>query len=359
MRIIDTTDLTKIYDNRYIALNALNLQVEKGMVFGLVGPNGAGKSTTFRILLGLQQPTAGSALVFGEQMTAERADLRRRIGYLPTNPKFPRNLTPIQYLEFIGAISALPAERTKIQVARLLQAVDLTAAASQRIEGFSTGMLTRLGIAAALLTDPELLILDEPTSGLDPSGRKQTIELVRELSGRDRTIVIATHILGDVERVCTDVGIISQGRLIYSGPMNEMRRLARQGTVSVEIEGNTTAFEQQVHTLDEQIDSVRWERVGSEFRITFLGTEPLMTYVQRVLQLVDRVGVELLHIDTGSDEIEEAFLRRLEDDRTRGFLRAAAWAATQEIAGHRVSPNGVPESEPEVIDAGVRRNSAL
>ena len=358
MRIIETTDLTKIYDNRYIALNALNLQVEKGMVFGLVGPNGAGKSTTFRILLGLQRPTAGRVEVFGEQMTAERADLRRRIGYLPTNPNFPRNLTPIQYLQFVGSISGLPGERTKIQLARLLQAVDLTGAAAQRIEGFSTGMLTRLGIAAALMNDPELLILDEPTSGLDPSGRKQTIELIRELSGRDRTIIIATHILGDVERVCTDVGIISEGRLIYTGPMLEMRRLARQGTVSVEIEGNTTSFEQQIQTLDE-IGSVRWERLGAEFRITFLGTESLPVYIERVLGLVDRTGVELLHIRTGADEIEEAFLSRLEEDRTRGFLRAAAWAATQEVAGTRAAQDGEQTDELEVVDAGVPGDPAL
>jgi ABC-2 type transport system ATP-binding protein len=347
VHVVETGDLTKIYQNRYIALNALNLTVDKGMVFGLVGPNGAGKSTTFRILLGLQKPTAGHVEVLGEPMTPERADLRRRIGFLPTNPSFPRNLTPIQYLEFVGAISGIPEERSKIQLARLLQAVDLTTAASQKIEGFSTGMLTRLGIAAALMNDPELLILDEPTSGLDPSGRKQTIELIRELSGRDRTIIIATHILSDVERVCTDVGIISGGRMIYTGPMSEMRRLARQGTVSVEIEGNATHFEQQIHTLDE-VGSLAWERLGAEFRITFLGAESIPVYVQKVLQLVDRTGVELLHIRTGADEIEEAFLRRLEEDRTRGFLRAAAWAAAQDLG-----------NEAESIDAGFPGNPAL
>ncbi|MEE8338004.1 MAG: ABC transporter ATP-binding protein [Dehalococcoidia bacterium] len=362
MRIVETSDLTKIYHNRYIALNALDLNVEKGMVFGLVGPNGAGKSTTFRLLLGLQRPTAGSVRIFGEKMTAERADLRRRIGYLPTNPNFPRNLTPIQYLQFVGSISGMPREQTHIQLSRLLQAVDLTGAAAQRIEGFSDGMRTRLGIAAALLNDPELLILDEPTSGLDPSGRKQTIELIRELSGRDRTIIIATHILGDVERVCTDVGIISQGRLIYTGPMSEMRRLARQGTISVEIEGNTTAFESQIQTLDEA-GTIQWERRGAEFRITFLGTESLPIYIARVLELVDRTGVELLHINTGADEIEEAFLTRLEEDRTRGFLRAAAWAAAQTVAGTRNGRSGDQSldvvEEPEVVDAGIPGDPAL
>jgi ABC-2 type transport system ATP-binding protein len=354
MHVVNTTDLTKIYEDRYIALNALNLRVEKGMVFGLVGPNGAGKSTTFRLLLGLQRPTAGNLEVFGESMSADRADLRRRIGYLPTNPTFPKHMTPISFLEFVGAVLGMPRDRAKIQLARLLQAVDLTQAASQKVTGFSTGMLTRLGIAAALMNDPELLILDEPTSGLDPAGRKQTIELIRELSGRDRTIIIATHILTDVERVCTDVGIISQGRLIYSGPMSEMRRLARQGTIAVEIEGNTLAFEQQLHSLDE-LGSVRYERLGSEFRITFLGTEPLTEYLHRVLQLIDRTGVELLHIDTGSDEIEEAFLRRLEDDRTRGFLRVAAWAAAQEVA-HQ---GATTDQSHEEIDAGVPGNPSV
>ncbi|RLT34668.1 MAG: ABC transporter ATP-binding protein [Chloroflexi bacterium] len=333
MDVIETTDLTKIYQNRYIALNAMNMRVEKGMVYGLVGPNGAGKSTTFRILLGLQRPTAGSVKVLGEEMTAERSDIRRRVGFLPTNPSFPRNLTPIEYLEFVGAVMGMPSERTKIRLATLLQAVDMTSAAGQRIEGLSTGMVTRLGIAAALMNDPELLILDEPTSGLDPAGRKETIELIRELSGRDRTIIIATHILGDVERVCSDVGIISQGRIIYSGPMAEMRRLARHGTIVVEIEGNTTAFEQQIPLLDD-VGAVRWERLGSEFRMSFMGAEPLPVYIHRVLDLIDRTGVDLLHFNTGTDEIEEAFLRRLEEDRTRGFLRASAWAATQRLAGH-------------------------
>ena len=365
MFVVETADLTKIYHNRYIALNALNLHIEKGMVYGLVGPNGAGKSTTFRILLGLQRPTAGNARIFGETMTAERADLRRRIGFLPTNPRFPRNMTPISYLQFVGAVTGMPAERAKIRLATLLQAVDLTSAASQGIEGLSTGMVTRLGIAAALMNDPELLILDEPTSGLDPAGRKQTIELIRELSGRDRTIIIATHILGDVERVCTDIGIISQGRLIYDGPMSEMRRLARHGTVAVEIEGNTSAFEQQISTLDD-FGSIRWERLGSEFRITFLGTQSLPVYLQRVMDLIDRTGVELLHLNTGSDEIEEAFLRRLEEDRTRGFLRATAWAATQEVVSPAAAeqigvgePEELDEEETEVLDAGIHHGPSL
>ncbi|MEI7924720.1 MAG: sulfatase-like hydrolase/transferase, partial [Chloroflexota bacterium] len=247
----------------------------------------------------------------------------------PSNEKYKNYYKDVVYL-------------SDLAVGKLLRAVGLMDDAGRKIGTYSTGMMTRLGIAAALMNDPVLLIRDEPTSGLDPAGRKQTIELIRELTGRDRTIIIATHILSDVERVCSDVGIISQGRMIYTGPMSDMRRLARQGTISVEIEGNTTAFEQQIHTLDE-IGSVRYERLGAEFRLTFLGTEALPEYITRVLQLIDRTGVELLHINTGADEIEEAFLRRLEEDRTRGFLRAAAWAATQELSGAKEeSDAGIP-----------------
>ena len=329
MSVIQTSDLTKIYDNRYIALNALNLNVEKGSIFGLVGPNGAGKSTTFRLLLGLQKPTAGSISLFNEPMTLERADIRRRLGYLPTNPNFPKHMTPITYLEFVGGILGLDSRRAKIQLVRLLDSVDLTATASQPIKGFSTGMNTRLGIAAALMGDPELIILDEPTSGLDPAGRKQTIELIRELAGSNRTVIIATHILADVERACSDVGILSHGRMIYSGPMAEMRRLARQGNIHLEIEGNIGSFEQQIHTLDIP-GAVKYEKVGSEFKITLLGTEPLSEYMHRILGLIDKTGVDLHFIRSGEDEIEEAFLRRLDDDKTRGALRAASWLNTQD-----------------------------
>ncbi len=362
MHVINTVDLTKIYENRYIALNSLNLRVEKGSVYGLVGPNGAGKSTTFRLMLGLQKPTAGEIQVLGEPMGEDRADLRRRIGFLPTNPAFPRHMTPIQFLEFVGSVLGMPPDRAKTQLAHLLQVVDLTGAASQRIGGFSTGMVTRLGIAAALMNDPELLIFDEPTSGLDPAGRRQTIELIRELSGRDRTIIIATHILSDVERVCTDIGILADGRLIYSGPMSDMRRLARQGTISVEIEGDASIFEQSILGLDEH-GTVRYERLGSEFRITFMGAEPLREYIQCVLDLVDRTGVDLLHIDTGSNEIEEAFLRYLKDDRTLGFVRQTALAALHDANaslnggsnGSNGSNNGFDQDEyaDEELYAGI------
>jgi hypothetical protein len=157
--------------------------------------------------------------------------------------------------------------------------------------------------------------------------------------------------------------------------MSEMRRLARHGTITVEIEGNTTAFEQQIPLLDD-IGAVKYERVGSEFRMSFLGAEPLPVYIHRVLDLVDRIGVDLLHFNTGDDEIEEAFLRRLEEDRTRGFLRASAWAASQRLGspiptmlGSTNGANGtngsngaatvIESAATEVLNAGVPRPPAV
>ncbi len=209
MEVVRTHNLTKIYNNRLIAVNGVNLTVKQGSVFGLLGPNGAGKTTTIKMLLGLQMPTAGRVEVFGETMTPNAAHLRQRIGYLPTNPKFPPNMTPITYLDFIGQLFGLPKEARKPRLASLIRAVDLLPAQSQVIKSFSTGMTTRLGIAASLINDPNLLILDEPMAGLDPAGRKYTLDLIREL-GRTKTILIASHILSDIDRVCDRVGIITE-----------------------------------------------------------------------------------------------------------------------------------------------------
>ena len=352
---IDGIDLTTRVGKGTIILQSVSLTIFPREFVAVVGGSGWGKSTLVKALAGARPATSGTVLYNGLDLSSHFAAFRTSIGYVPQDDIIHRDLTVERALEYAARLR-LPADTTAAERERRVQEVlhdlNLTPHRAKYIDDLSGGQRKRVSIGVELLTRPNLFFLDEPTSGLDPAGRKQTIELIRELSGRDRTIIIATHILSDVERVCSDVGIISQGRMIYSGPMADMRRLARQGTISVEIEGNATAFEQQVHTLDE-IGSVRYERLGAEFRITFLGTEQLTEYLQRVLQLIDRTGVELLRVDTGSDEIEEAFLRRLEEDRTRGFLRASAWAATHELA--RLTGGAVSED----TDAGIPGHPAV
>ena len=317
MKTIETRNLTKIYSNKYIALNGVNLKVPQGSVFGLVGPNGAGKTTTIKLLLGLHNPTAGTVKVFGEPMTPNAVQLRLRMGFLPTNPRFPTDMTPITYLDFVGKLSGLSREVRKPRLASLLRAVDLLAASSQKVKGFSTGMTTRLGIAASLMNDPELLIWDEPTAGLDPEGRKYTIELIQEL-GQDKTILVSSHILADIEKVCDHIGILSQGKLIYSGPMQEIKRLTRSEAVELELEGD---LDELCSRLDMSQTNVRWERGPASLRLHFAEGDAVALQLAQVLQVIAETSVTLVAINSLRDEMIDAFIQLLEEERSHGFSR--------------------------------------
>ncbi len=317
MKTIETRNLTKIYSNKYIALNGVNLKVPQGSVFGLVGPNGAGKTTTIKLLLGLHNPTAGTVKVFGEPMTPNAVQLRLRMGFLPTNPRYPTDMTPITYLDFVGKLSGLSREVRKPRLASLLRAVGLLAASSQKVKGFSTGMTTRLGIAASLMNDPELLIWDEPTAGLDPEGRKYTIELIQEL-GQDKTILVSSHILADIEKVCDHIGILSQGKLIYSGPMQEIKRLTRSEAVELELEGD---LDELCSRLDMSQTNVRWERGPASLRLHFAEGDAVALQLAQVLQMIAETSVTLVAINSLRDEMSDALIQFLEEERSHGFSR--------------------------------------
>ena len=191
-KVIEIENLTKIFGEKLIAVNNANFSVEERAIFGFLGPNGAGKTTTIRLLLGLIRPTAGEVRVFGEKMTPSSSNLRKKMGYLPTNPKFPPRMTPITYLDFVGKLFHLGREERMKRLSNLIRSVGLLGDSSREIAGFSTGMLTRLGLAAALMNDPQLLILDEPTSGLDPAGRKVNFRVdSRARQGEDNFRVLS------------------------------------------------------------------------------------------------------------------------------------------------------------------------
>ena len=315
--IIETHNLTKIYKNKHIALNGANLAVPRGTVFGLVGPNGAGKTTTIRLLLGLQTPTAGEVRVFGKPMTPNATHLRRRIGFLPTNPKFPKDMNAILYLDFVGRLSGLPEDVRKPRLAALLRAVGLLAASSQKVQNFSTGMTTRLGIAASLMNDPDLLIWDEPTAGLDPEGRKYTIDLIQEL-GQEKTILVSSHNLADIQKVCDYIGILSDGKLIFTGRVEEMTRFTRAGTIELELEGDVEGL---CHRLETSAINAKWERTGMAVRLRFERDGSMAAELGKVLQLVNEADVTLHAIHSLQDEMVEAFIQLLEEERAHGFSR--------------------------------------
>jgi len=318
-RVIEAENLTKIFGEKLIAVNNLNFAVERGTIYGLLGPNGAGKTTTIRLLLGLIRPTAGEVRVFGEQMTPSASGLRRRMGYLPTNPRFPPKMTPITYLDFVGRLFRLGGEERKSRLSALIRAVGLLGDSSREIGTFSTGMLTRLGLAAALMNDPELLVLDEPTSGLDPSGRKSTLDLIARL-GKEKTILVSSHILGDIDRICTSVGVISQGKSIFSGTIKEIKKRVSSHVVRLELEGDVEKF---CGALKGPKWVVGFERWGDfAVNIEFDPGMPMAEAVREAADLVSGLGLELISVTSSSSSIEDAFMGLLRDEESRGFLRA-------------------------------------
>jgi ABC-type multidrug transport system ATPase subunit len=215
--ILSVAGLSKHY-GELRAVDAVTFEVQSGQVFGFLGPNGSGKTTTIGMIFGIVTPTAGHLHLFGSDDPRALAKSRRRVGGTLEQPNLYPYLTGRQNLHLVAAIKGLGDSH----VAPALEAVDLLAAADRRIKGYSLGMKQRLALAAAMLGDPELLIFDEPTNGLDPEGMQEIRELILKLSRSGRTIVLCTHLLAEVERVCTHVAILKQGRLLRSGAVSEL-----------------------------------------------------------------------------------------------------------------------------------------
>jgi ABC-2 type transport system ATP-binding protein len=213
------------------ALNGVTLQLRRGEIFGLLGPNRAGKTTFVKLLLSLCKPTAGTVTRLGRP-AADR-DTLARVGYVHENHAFPRYLSATALLEFYGALSLLPEPEVRSRVSRLLQRVGLSDRAHEPISRFSKGMIQRLGVAQALINDPELLVLDEPSEGLDLGGRQMVRELAREQRAVGGTVLLVSHVLGEVEQVCDRIGVLVAGKLEFLGTIGELTR-ARGETRSLE-----------------------------------------------------------------------------------------------------------------------------
>jgi ABC-2 type transport system ATP-binding protein len=218
--IITMQALSKKYDGVF-AVDSLTLQVQKGAIFGFLGHNGAGKTTTVNMLTTLLQPTSGSALVAGFDITNESIEVRKRIGYLPENVQFYDGMTAYENLEFFARLSGMRKPRERIL--QVLDFLDATEYCEKKMKVFSKGMRQRIGIAQAILHDPKVLFLDEPTSGLDPLGVKQLRETILRLNKeRGMTIFMNTHLLSEVMKTCTTIGILSHGRLIRADSLSNI-----------------------------------------------------------------------------------------------------------------------------------------
>jgi ABC-type multidrug transport system ATPase subunit len=215
--VVQTRGLTKRYDDAIVAVDDLDLRVRRGEVYGFLGPNGAGKTTTLRMLLGLVRPTSGQAVVLGAPPGASHG--LARIGAMVEAPAFYPYLSGRDNLRVLARYADVPERR----IDAVLDQVKLTARADDRFAKYSLGMKQRLGVAAALLKDPELLILDEPTNGLDPAGMAEMRQFIRSLGTGGRTVMLSSHLMGEVEQVCDRVGVIRAGSLIAEGTVEELR----------------------------------------------------------------------------------------------------------------------------------------
>ena len=230
---IETENLTKDFlvgfwrRRPYRALDGLTISVEPGEVFGFLGPNGAGKSTTLKLLMQLIYPTAGHARILGRPV--DDVAVRQRIGFLAENPYFYDYLTAEEVLTYFARLFGLRGPDAKARVARVLDDVGIGAERRLRLRLFSKGMLQRVGLAQALINDPEVVFLDEPMSGLDPLGRRHVRDLILQLRGKGSTVFFSSHILSDAETLCSRVGIMAQGRLVAAGRISEIAAFALKG----------------------------------------------------------------------------------------------------------------------------------
>ncbi len=228
--MISIEALTKRYGD-VVALQGLDLRVEAGEVFGLIGPNGAGKTTTLKILATLLQPTSGRVEICGHSLAREARQIRRVIGYMPDFYGVYEDMRVDEYLHFFAAAADIRGKKAEAMVRDVLELTDLTDRRESLVETLSRGMRQRLGLARVLLHDPKVLLLDEPASGLDPRARVEIRMLLQELCAMHKTVVISSHILSELAELCTTMGIIEQGRLLYKGPLSELTRLGRAGPV--------------------------------------------------------------------------------------------------------------------------------
>jgi ABC-2 type transport system ATP-binding protein len=285
--VIETRNLSKVYRDfwgrqKVRALKALDLEVRKGEIFGLLGPNGSGKSTTIKLLLGLLFPTSGQALVFGKD--ASDVGKNERIGYLPEESYLYKFLNAVETLDFYGRLFDMPAEMRRDRVNELISMVGLDWAKRRQLKEYSKGMTRRIGLAQALINDPELVLLDEPTSGLDPLGTREMKDLILRLRDEGKTVVMCSHLLADVQDVCDRIAILHQGELKELGRVDSL--ITVKDMTQVRAEGLTKEAEDEIR------------------------------------EVIAKHGGKLVAMENPSTTLEELFLKIVRDSEARPGRRA-------------------------------------
>jgi ABC-2 type transport system ATP-binding protein len=295
--------VSKSFDDK-VAVDSIDLAIEEGRLFGLIGPNGAGKTTTLKMLATLIKPDQGSIHIGGLDALQDVRAVRRSIGYMPDSFGTFRGLTCEEYLLFFGRAYGLHGQTLADRAANVLALTDLDAVREELTAGLSTGMRQRLSLAKTLIHDPKLLVLDEPASGLDPRARIEIREFLKELAKMGKTIIISSHILADLEEICSDVAIIEQGRVVWQGPLDSAARVAEEGAeeqavVLVEVEMD------RVSRAVEVLGALPFVVDGGALEVTL--REPR---ANEVLGALVSEAIDVVHFSKRRRDLEKLFLTR-------------------------------------------------
>ncbi len=303
MKVIETENLSKEFAiglgfKKVTALEQLNLSIEKGEIFGYIGPNGAGKTTTLKILMGLIFPTRGKATIFGEDI--RYMEVKKKIGFLPEGPYFYNYLTAGEFLLFYGKLFGYDRLYLSKKINDLLALVELKQKKNTQLRHFSKGMLQRIGIAQALINDPELVVLDEPMSGLDPAGRGRVRDIILQLRNQGKTILFSSHILSDVEMICDRIGILTKGKLREIGTVNS---LLQENVKEIEISA--------IHLNPEEIQNI--EKIANRV-VTVTGTAIIIVSDNQkrdeILGIISTKRGRLQSVENRRDTLEDLFLKK-------------------------------------------------
>lgn len=306
MSVISVKNLTKKFKS-FTAVDDLSFDVTKNHVVGFLGPNGSGKTTTLRMLVGLSKPTNGLINICNIPVLFGDTKSNIKVGYLPELPSFYNWMSGREYLDFIADIFNIPAKKKNSKIKQLLEIVDLTDSQNKKISTYSGGMKQRLGIAQALINDPEVIILDEPVSALDPIGRKEVLKVIEKLK-ENRTILFSTHILSDVDRICDDVVIINHGKLIISKPLAELK--AEYATPILDVE-----FVSDASKIAKSVSSEKWvkniEQNGNSIKIWLSDNEIIKT--NKPFEYFAKQSLGILQYGLRLPETEDLFMELLGD----------------------------------------------
>jgi len=303
---IETENLTKDYPFGFLhlkkktSLEGLNMQVETGEVFGFIGPNGAGKSTTIKLLMGLIFPTAGSARILGKPISD--VAMHRDIGYMPEQPYFYDYLTAAEVLDYFARFHDLSAADRNDRVQKMLKKVGLETAGKIQLRKYSKGMLQRVGLAQAILHDPQVVILDEPMSGLDPVGRREVRDIILELKRDGKTVMFSTHILSDAEMLCDRVGVIVGGKLRGTGAPGQL--------VDMKTRGMEVLFE--LPSASNSALLAKATRTGERYRLEVTEAE-----LYAAMEQLRAAGARILSVSQVRATLEEFFMNLVEADRAQ------------------------------------------